>query len=275
MSPIDAVVLGVVQGLTEFLPVSSSGHLVVFEALLGAQQSGVAFEVVVHGGTLLAVLLVYGRDIGRILRDTARALPMLLRGDGRGAYALEDFRLGLLLLVGTVPTAAIGLLLEDTFKALFSSLSAVGVAFLVTGALLHLADRVTRRAEARIRPLSPGRALAIGVAQGAAITPGISRSGSTIATALLLGIDRVRAAQYSFLLSVPAILGAMILELRHGLPPVAGGLLPYALGFVAAALSGFGALRVLLRLVRLGRLGVFAWYLWPLGLGVLAWAQLH
>ena len=277
MSVADALALGVIQGLTEFLPVSSSGHLVVAGALLGVEGGGIAFDVVVHAGTLFAVLLVYGGDLRRILVQTGKALPLLLQGRVREAWALEGFRLGLFLVAATIPTAVVGLLFQETFERLFASLFAVGVAFLVTGGVLLLADRASRRTgptEDGTRPLSLPRALLIGLAQGAAITPGISRSGSTIGAALLVGLDRTRAAQFSFLLSVPAIAGATVLELKDGLPPGGAGLGAYATGFVASALTGFVALRLLLYLIRIERLGVFAWYLFPLGLGVIAWTLL-
>ncbi len=272
-----AALLGLVQGVTEFLPVSSSGHLVVAEQALGLKTGGdVFFEVVLHTGTLLAVIAVYAKDLWRITGPTLRALSLLARGRPREATASPDARLGLFLILGTIPTGIIGVTLKDLFESLFANLLAVGVAFLLTGTLLFLSTRIAARRSAPPRETGAMRwsdAVLIGTAQGIAITPGISRSGSTIAAALLLGLDRSLAARYSFLLSVPAILGALVLHLRHGLDPLsAADAGAFVTGFVAAALSGILALRVLLRLVDRGRFSVFAYYLWPLGLTVLVWA---
>jgi len=276
VSALQAAILGLVQGLTEFLPISSSGHLVVAERALGLPtEGGVLFEVVLHAGSLLAVLAVYGADLLRITAPTLRALPLLLRGRFRAAIAEPDARLGLFLVLGTIPTGILGVTLKDLFESLFGSLLAVGCAFLLTGTLLFVAGRLAGRRGAAGREqgaLRASDALLVGLAQGVAITPGISRSGTTIAAALLLGLDRSLAARFSFLLSVPAILGALVLHLRHGIGTVSGEAGVFAAGFVAAAVSGYLALRLLLRLVDRGRFSLFAFYLWPLGLSVVAWA---
>jgi undecaprenyl-diphosphatase len=166
--------------------------------------------------------------------------------------------------VGSVPTALIGLAFEDVFERLFATPIAVGVALLVTGCVLF-ATRFAPLGTADQRSMTWGRALAVGFVQGLAITPGISRSGSTIAAALFLGLKRDFAARFSFLLSVPAIGGAFLLKARH-LEVAGANALPLLVGFSTAALSGYVALRVLLRLVNNGDFSRFAWYLWPVGL---------
>ncbi|MDG1480969.1 MAG: undecaprenyl-diphosphate phosphatase [Myxococcota bacterium] len=259
---LSAILLGVVQGLTEFLPVSSSGHLVLFHSFLGASGDQVMFDLVLHVGTLLPVLVVYREDLLGIVRDVfAGEVPFLER---RGV------RLLLLMIVGTIPTGIIGLLLEDVFEQLFSNVLSVGIALGVTGFVLW-STRYASPGKQDERTMPVWKAIVIGLAQGAAITPGISRSGSTIAAALLLGLDRETAARYSFLLSIPAISGAFILKLGD----VEGGdvsLLPLIVGFVAAAVSGYLALRFLIGLVRRGDFSRFSWYLWPLSAVTIAWA---
>ena len=257
-----AAVLGVVQGLTEFLPVSSSGHLVLGQRLLGFAGPNLMFDITLHVGTLVAVLAVFWRDLWSILRGIFvwDADPEASRGR----------RLLLLVVAGSIPTALIGLLLKDTFESMFASLLTVGIALLITGWLL-MATALVVKPGRKIGQVGVGRALLIGLAQGLAITPGISRSGATISTALLLGVDRRLAAHYSFVLSIPAILGALVLQVHDMGAPTPGQTAPMIIGFLTAALSGYLALRVLLRIVQAGRIHWFAPYCFALGLAALAW----
>lgn len=249
-----AGILGVVQGLTEFLPVSSSGHLVLFQSQLPVAGDTVAFDLGLHMGTLLPVLWVYRADLARVLTDTFSGSGSFLQRPG--------VRLMALVVLGSVPTAVIGLSLENIFEEMFSNTLSVGVAFAVTGLLLWLTRRAgeAKHSESTMPWVA---ALTIGVVQGLAITPGISRSGSTIAAAMFLGIEREAAAKYSFLLSIPAIMGAFLLK-AGDLDLSAGNLAPLLTGFVTAAVTGYLALQLLLRFVRSGSLDKFAFYLWPL-----------
>ncbi len=249
-----AALLGLVQGLTEFLPVSSSGHLVLFQRWLPHPGDPIAFDLVLHLGTLVPVLGVFRQDVRTVLTDaTAGEGPFLQR---------PGVRLALLVVLGSVPTAVIGLAFEDLFEQLFANPISVGVAFGITGLVL-LSTRWLRPGSRQLGELSWWRAALIGLVQGLAITPGISRSGSTIAAAMFLGIDRGLAARFSFLLSVPAISGAFLLKARDlDLQSIA--LAPLAVGFVVAALSGWGALVLLLKLVNAGDFSRFAYYLLPL-----------
>lgn len=268
-----ALLLGVVQGLTEFLPVSSSGHLVVGGELLGITEHALLFDTLLHLGTLLPVLWFYRAD----LMEMVSALGKLGQGPARLWREDRGLRLAACVVIGTIPTGIIGFTLEDLFERLFSSLRTVGVTFLITGMILML-TRLRRdgsgeqESEQSHLSLTAPRALLVGLAQGMAITPGISRSGSTIAAALLLGVERAMAARLSFLLSVPAILGAVLLQLRK-LEGGTGGMLPtYLAGTLAATVSGYFALRWLVALVRRGGLHWFAAYVWPLGIAVLIWS---
>jgi len=252
---LQAVLLGLVQGLTEFLPVSSSGHLVLAQALLGESFSfadaPLVFDLVLHLGTLVPVAIYYRRD----LRGLFAAL-------GSGPSGDQARRLILFLLLATIPTGLMGVLLKDSFEEAFHAPRAVFMALGLTGLLLAS----TRWAPARDRSLSPILAVALGVAQGLAITPGVSRSGTTIAVALWLGLDRGTAARFSFLMAIPAILGAMLLTAKDVAGVDGGRWMLLVLGFVVAATSGYFALAWLVRLVRGGRFWLFAAYLVPLSL---------
>lgn len=257
-----ALVLGVVQGFTEFLPVSSSGHLVLAERLLGLSLPGLTFEIAVHVGTLVAVVWVYAADIRRML-------AALWRRDFRND---ADARLALYVILGSLPTAAMGLLFKPYIEGLFDSLLAVGYFLILTGVLLWVSDMRANRAGNRglSRGLSIPGALFIGVMQGTALAPGLSRSGATIAAGLLAGLPRVEAARFSFLLSLPAVGGAAILDLMD--VGVAGaGISPALLfaGAAASAVTGFVAIKVLLQLLEARRLHLFAYYVWVLGLLVI------
>jgi undecaprenyl-diphosphatase len=253
---LSAAILGVVQGVTEFLPVSSSGHLVLFQQWLPTTGDPIAFDLALHIGTLLPVMVVYREDIVRVFRDAAG-------GDGP-FWVRPGVRLALWIVVGSLPTAAIGLAFEDVFEHLFSNPASVSVTFAITGVFLF-ATRFAPKGAADERTMTWWQAVLIGVAQGIAIAPGISRSGSTIVAALFLGMDRAYAARFSFLLSIPAISGAFLLKAR-GLEMTGSAAFPMAIGFFAAAASGYLALRVLIRLVRSGDFSRFCWYMWPLAL---------
>ena len=253
---LSAALLGVIQGLTEFLPVSSSGHLVLFQSWLPVAGDPLAFDLALHLGTLLPVLWVYRTDLWGVVTDTTKGTGPFLERPG--------VRLMLLLVAATVPTAIIGLSFEDLFEQLFHTPSAVGVAFAVTGGVLWLTRKIDQ-GSTEAHGLTWGHAALVGLAQGMAITPGISRSGSTIAAGLFLGMDREAAARFSFLLSIPAILGACVLKFDD-LVLTGDSMGPIAIGVTASAVSGYVALRLLIRLVRSGDFSKFAYYLWPLAI---------
>lgn len=272
---IQALLLGVVQGLTEFLPVSSSGHLVLVQEWLGedflAASNPVFFDLVLHLGTLMPIFWFYRADIGGILRSPV-ASPSLNEAGGLWAWLRgNDSRwLATLVVVGSVPTAALGLGFEDLFEQLFSSVRPVCIALLVTAGLLW-STRTDRGASGGIRAeeavgLTLVTALLIGTIQGVAIVPGISRSGSTIALGLFLGLDRSLAARFSFLLSVPAILGALVITVAKDHEVLRAGDidgLSLTCGFVVAAIVGYLALSLLVGIVKRGGLHRFVWYLVP------------
>jgi undecaprenyl-diphosphatase len=195
---LQAIVLGIVQGLTEFLPISSSAHLRIVPAFAGWEDPGAAFTAVVQLGTIAAVLIFFRRDLLAI----ARALLAGLR-DAAARKTIE-FRLGVFIALGTIPISVIGVALKDSIEGEFRTLELIGAALIVAGLVLALSERIGRR-ERALEQITTRDAAVIGLAQAAALVPGVSRSGATISAGLFLGLDRVAAARYSFLLSVPAI----------------------------------------------------------------------
>ena len=266
MSTLQAIILGIVQGLTEFLPVSSSGHLVLGQHLFGLKEPDLLFDVIVHVGTLAAVLIVFRRDIRELTSEAIR-LPRILTNGGKIKEAWRNrpqFKLLVLIILGSIPTGLMGVFFKDFFETLFASILAVGCALLFTGTILFLTGRI-RGSNRRLGEFRPGTALIVGIAQGLAITPGVSRSGLTISTGMFCGLNKELSARYSFLLSIPAILGALILQLKDA-SPGSFHLTNLGVGFCAALVAGLGALTFLLRIVRRGGLHYFSYYCWMLGL---------
>lgn len=265
MDILHASLLGLIQGLTEFLPVSSSGHLAITQHFLpGFEQPGVLFDVLLHVATTLAVILYFRHDLWRLACCYFRPREQ----------SQNDRHILHMLILGSVPTAIIGLGGKDFFTGLFDNLLVVGCMLLVTATLLVLAEKV-RRDGRPLSQLKSSDALLVGIAQGLAILPGISRSGATISCLLLRGLDGESAARFSFLLALPAIGGAMLLSLKD-LRQVAVEALPgYALGALLAFLSGLFAIRCLLVVVRQKRLIGFAVYCLLVGGTVIIYALLH
>ena len=274
---IKAIILGVVQGLTEFLPVSSSGHLVIVEMLMSIDPddpSVLLFDLAVHIGTLAAVLFVFRRELRRFLKHLMTSLGDL----GRGKSPLQLYRRSasvrvlVLGVVASIPTGAIGVLFKDQFEQAFGSLTAVGCALMVTATLLLLTSR--RRAKRGLRQFGLVDALVVGVAQGLAITPGISRSGSTICAAMLLGLRKRWAAQFSFFIATPAILGAALLKSLEVLSDVEPSTLPWVAiisGTITALLVGYAALKLLLLTIQRSKLAYFSTYCFIIGIGIVIW----
>jgi undecaprenyl-diphosphatase len=270
MSVLQAILLGIVQGITEFLPISSSGHLVLGKALLGIHTQGIAFEVFVHFGTFLAVLTIFWGDCWNILRSWGNALRHPSSGHWSLCYQEDPFfRLGFLIVLATIPAVVIGLLFEHQVEAAFSHPLFVSFALLVTGTIL-LGTRWTKPKATRFGMV---RALIIGAAQAFAILPGISRAGSTIAAGMYTGVERSEAARFSFLLALPVILGACVVEgkelLHAGIPAEEG--LTLLVGTIIAYVVGLVALKWLLGVIRRGRLDWFAYYCYAVSLAGLIW----
>jgi undecaprenyl-diphosphatase len=244
------IVEGLIQGLTEFLPVSSSGHLVIVPAMLGWDEPELGLTVLLHMGTLLALLIYFRHEI----------IGLVLGVLGQGPDPAEARRIVRFLIVGTIPAVVAGLALggffEDTFQRPYES----SIELVITALLLIGMEKYGERA--RRHALDDGRALGIGVAQALAILPGISRSGSTIGAGLLAGLSREEATRFSFLLSIPAIAGAGVLDLAKGELVVTGASIA---GTVVSGVAGYLSIHYLLRFVRTHSLAVFAYYLLAIG----------
>jgi undecaprenyl-diphosphatase len=252
MNIFEAFILGIVQGLTEFLPVSSSGHLVIFQQIFKT-DTGIAltFDVALHFGTLLAVLFVYWKKVCEMIRHPFAKLPMFL-------------------ILGTVPTIVITLLFKDMIESTYGGTALLGPGFIFTGLVLIGAEKIGNGRK-EIKEMKASDTLLIGVGQGIALLPSISRSGMTISTGLALGLERGFAADYAFLLSIPAILGGMVLSAYDLIKGDAAaissvGAAPFAIGIVAAALTGFLAIKVMLKAVKKIKMKYFALYVIVLGL---------
>jgi undecaprenyl-diphosphatase len=251
MSTLQAIVLGVVQGLGEFLPISSSGHLVVVPWLLGWPEHGLSFDVSLHVGTLAAVLYAFFDDWRRLLGAGVRGVLT------RRPFADPDSRLLWLLAMASIPGAVAGVLLEDRAESVFRSPALVAAAMALMGLVLLFADRAAR-GTADARGVTARDALLIGVAQALAIIPGVSRSGATISMALLLGYRREEAARFSFLLATPIVIGAAALKSRYLFAP--GQAAQVLAGMVTAAIFGFASIRFLLAYVRTRDYRPFVYY---------------
>ena len=258
MSLLEAVVLGAVQGATEFLPISSSGHLVLGEFLLKVRFDDISFEVFVHLGTFFSVVLLFRGAILSIFRALRLQIISTLSGRGGGFTGEEDARMFWLIVAGSVPAGVAGLLLRSQIERAFSSATLVAVMLLVTGTVLLL-TAFFKSLRKRMNLLD---ALTVGVAQAVAILPGISRSGMTISGGIFRGVERSKAAEYSFLLSLPAIFGASLIELKEvlGNPGLRENLWVYLAGAITAFGVGCLAIRFLLGVIRKGKFQYFGCY---------------
>jgi undecaprenyl-diphosphatase len=264
MNALQAIVLGLVQGLTEFLPISSSGHLRIVPAFFGWEDPGAAFTAVIQLGTMAAVLLYFRADLWRIATAWLRSLrDPSLRGE-------IDARMGWYILLGTIPIGLLGLAFKDPIENQFRTLELIGTTLIVFGLVMLGAEAVSRR-DRSLRDITARDGLLIGLAQALALVPGVSRSGATISAGLLLNFDRAAAARYSFLLSVPAVVLSGLFELRHageGNLPIGATILATALAFV----SGYASIALLLRYLERHSIVVFVAYRIVLGAFVIALA---
>jgi undecaprenyl-diphosphatase len=260
---LEAIVLGVVQGLTEYLPVSSTGHLRIVPAFLGWEDPGAAFTAVTQLGTMAAVLLYFRRDLWRIARVWTASLRR------RELRSELDARMGWYILLGTIPIAIFGFAFRDQIESGARDLYLIGAALIVLGLVLLLAEKVGRR-DRELDTLTARDGAVIGFAQALALVPGVSRSGATITAGLFLGLDRPAAARYSFLLSVPAVVLSGLFELRKIGDDDAAGPVPTAIATLLAFLVGYASIAFLLRWLAHHSTAVFVAYRVALGSVVIA-----
>ncbi len=266
MEYLSAALMGHLQGVTEFLPVSSSGHLSLFQNFFNGKAPDNLFNVLLHFATLMAVCVVYRHDIADMILEFFRGVKALFSKEKTPASVPPARRMVLLIIVGTLPLALV-LPVKDKLEALGGSTLFIGCALLVTGLLLFASDRFAR-GHKNAKTATVVDALLIGCAQAVAVAPGLSRSGTTISAGLARGLDRPFAVRYSFLMSLPAVLGATLLELLDALQTtVDAALIPqYLLGMVVAAVSGYFAIRLVNLLASKGKFGAFAYYCWAVGI---------
>ena len=264
MNSIEAIILGIIQGLTEFLPVSSSGHLELAKAILGdtsVPKESLTFTVVLHFATALSTLVIFRKEIAQIFK---------------GLFQLkwnEEFKFSIKIIISMLPAVVVGLLFEKQLAAFFNgNILLVGFMLLVTALLLLLADK----AKNTQKEVSFSNSLLIGVSQAIAMLPGISRSGATISTAVLLGIDKTNAARFSFLMVVPLIFGKIGKDILGGdLGFQSSEIIPIAAGFIAAFIAGLFACKWMIALVKRSKLSYFALYCAVVGIGAIGYALLN
>jgi len=257
VSIIEAIFLGIVQGVTEFVPVSSSGHLIIANELFNIESS-LVFDVALHGGTLLALAVFFYKDILRLVK------ALVIKS--------EETRLAWLLAAATIPAVIVGVLLESSVESTFRSTNLVAINLIVAGLLMFVAEHYSKKLEKtkKLEQISVKQALGVGAAQALAIIPGVSRSGSTITMGLLVGLDRVRATRFAFLLGMPIIAGAFFKTIiGEGMGDVQANPVIFLAGGLTAFVSGLFAIKFLLRYLSSHSLSAFAWYRVGLGLLVL------
>ncbi|MBI4632912.1 MAG: undecaprenyl-diphosphate phosphatase [Deltaproteobacteria bacterium] len=263
----EAIILGVVQGLTEFLPVSSSAHLVFTQSLIPEfHQPGVLFDVTLHLGTLFAVIFFLRKNIADIMVSLTEI--QWRRGCSGNTLKSGGVRTAFLIILATFCTGAIGLPFKSRVEELFQSVETAACMLLITGVLLYLAGKAKKGIK-KEENMTVADGIIIGIAQGVAIMPGISRSGATIAFGIFRNVDPAAAARFSFLLSIPAIVGAVLLQARH-ISSVSPHDLPvYVAGFTAALIAGFASLKLLFKVIHNAGLQFFAYYCWFIGIAAL------
>ncbi len=275
MDILQGIIIGIVQGLTEFLPVSSSAHLVFIQNLLGV-ESTLAFDTFLHLGTLIAVLWFFRYDIYKMIQSWVLSIMDILQGRFREGFYEDPYkRLAWYVILATIPVGIVGLLFEDSVDSLFSGALYVPAFFLfVTGTILYLSQRMPS-GDVNYNNISKKEAIFMGLGQACAILPGLSRSGTTIAAGLTIGLNKEFAAKFSFILSIPAILGAFILQLKDIGSAMDANFLPIFLGFIASIIAGYMAIKWMLDLIQNRSLDIFAYYCWLMGIIVFMGSIAH
>ena len=261
MTLFQSVILGIAQGLTEFLPISSSGHLVLIQNLFGMKEPMLAFDIAVHGGTLLAILAFFHQDILDILKDFLSSLQKVFSKKHASTPSIQPPHRGLwvCILITLIPTGIMAVCFKHLFETAFANLLFVAAAWFVMGLLLILSQRF-QKGQKDLSVIHYGDAFWIGLVQGIALLPGISRSGSTILAGMFLGIKKEDAAKFSFLISIPAVVGAIVMDLKKGLEYFSAHTVVVLAGFLAAAITGYFVIRWLMGLIRQGRFFLFGYY---------------
>ncbi|MCI5884607.1 MAG: undecaprenyl-diphosphatase UppP [Clostridiales bacterium] len=275
MTTFQAIILGLIQGLAEFLPISSSGHLALAQHFFGINSDSVLiFAVLLHVGTLISVFIVYWKDILGLIYEFFGTFADLVKTKRFDVNKNATRRMCWLIIAATVPTAVIGFLFDEKFEKLYSNVLAIGICLVITGCILFAAEKWGKNLHG-IKNTKFKHAITVGILQGCAIAPGISRSGSTIVGGLACGLKREWAVRFAFLVSIPPILGSVILELPDAL--AAGTVdssltVPILAGVIVSAVSGLIAIKGMIRLVSGKKLTYFSYYTWILGISVIVYS---
>ena len=263
---LSAIILGAVQGISEFLPISSSGHLVLVPALLGI-ETGLAFDTILHLGTLVAIFTFFWKDIINLIKGFILSIIDLTEGVDifkRELHRVPEKRFAWLIIVGTIPTGIMGILLKDAIETIFRGTLFVGIFLLVTAAVLYYSERHSS-GQITQKDMSFKQALIVGICQGLAVFPGISRSGSTIASGLCLGLNREYAARYSFLLSIPAVIGAGLIQIKD-IATLDASVSVLLAGFISSVIFGYLSIKLLMKMIKGWSLDIFAYYCTIIGI---------
>lgn len=263
---ISAIILGAVQGLSEFLPISSSGHLALIPHILGV-ETGLAFDTVLHIGTLIAIFTFFWKDIVNLIKGFILSIVDLSEGFDKfknGLNTNAEKRFAWLILIGSIPTGIIGLLFKDAVETIFRGTIFIGFFLIVTGIILYYSERrPSGNITAKDMPFQ--KAVIVGIFQGLAVLPGISRSGATISSGLCLGLEREYAARYSFLLSVPAVVAAGLLQVKD-IASIDASVTVLLAGFLSSVIFGYLAIKLLMKMIKGWSLDIFAYYCWIIGI---------
>lgn len=269
MSLFMAIILGIFQGIAEFLPISSSGHLVILQNFFEINQGELFISVMLHLGTLISIVIVFYKDIISIVEAVFRIFSEIFRKK-RIILDTEPKILAVMIMVGTIPTGLIGIFFEDFFEVLYDSLLAVGIALIATGFLLMISEK-SNSGRKGTKDMTIIDAIIVGAFQGLAIIPGVSRSGSTIVGGLFRGFNTKLATKFSFLMAIPAILGASLLE---GIKVITGNnpvvfSIPLLVGILLSTITGVFAIKILIKALEKGKLYYFSYYVWSVGIIVI------
>lgn len=277
MTYFQAIILGIVQGLSEFLPISSSGHLALLQHFFGIQSDNVMmFTVMLHVGTLVSVFIMYWSDIWALIKEFFLMIADLCTGKGLRLKERPVRKLGLMIIWATIPAAIMGLLFNNFFESLNSRLWAIAIGWIITGFMLYFSEKISRNRNG-IEEMRFRDGFLIGVLQGIAICPGISRSGSTMVGGLSTGLRREFAVRFAFLISIPTILGAAVMEVPDAMQASASGMAmgPVIMGVIVSAVCGVLAIKAMIKVVIAQKLKWFAYYVWVLGAVILVYSFVY
>ncbi|MFZ7119763.1 MAG: undecaprenyl-diphosphate phosphatase [Eubacteriaceae bacterium] len=268
MNTITSIILGIVQGLTEFLPISSSGHLVIFQYFFNVTEGNLAYDVLLHLGTLIAIIIAFWKSILNMVIEFFSMCKDFFTSGSFKIHKSKYRKYILSIILASIPVGIIGILFADIFETLFSNIQVVSFTLIITGIILMLGEKIGKKNTKSIEQLSIKETFIIGFFQAFAIVPGISRSGSTIVGGLMSGLEKQEATEFSFLVSLPAVLGAVLLKSKDIMELESLGISPITLfsGFFASIIFGILAIKLLVELVKKGKLHYFSYYCWAMSI---------